>query len=103
MYKLNGTYIYSPSDLITFMESDYVSWMDRFYLECPEAVRPDEDEETDRIIQAKGEEHERTFLAELLADGHDVVDLPRRQRYGDNHPRHEGWPPNHLPGKAGVR
>ena len=75
MYKLNGTYIYSPSDLITFMESDYVSWMDRFYLECPEAVRPDEDEETDRIIQAKGEEHERTFLAELLADGHDVVDL----------------------------
>ena len=75
MYKLNGTYIYSPSDLITFMESDYVSWMDRFYLECPEAVHPDQDEETDRIIQAKGEEHEHTFLAELVADGHDVVDL----------------------------
>ena len=75
VYKLNGTYIYSPSDLITFMESDYVSWMERFYLECPEAVRPDEDEETDRIIQAKGEEHERAFLAELLADGHDVADL----------------------------
>ena len=72
MRKLNGSYIYSPSDLITFMESDYVSWMERLYRECPEAVQPDEDEETDRIIRAKGEEHEQAFLNELLADGHDV-------------------------------
>ena len=50
MRKLNGNYIYSPSDLITFMESDYVSWMERLYFERPDAVQPDEEEETDRII-----------------------------------------------------
>jgi uncharacterized protein len=75
MRKLNGGYIYSPSDLITFMESDYVSWMERFYRECPDAVQPDEVDETDRIIQAKGEEHEQAFLKDLLAGGHDVIDL----------------------------
>lgn len=75
MRKLNGSYIYSPSDLITFMESEYVSWMERFYRECPDAVQPDEEAETDRIVQAKGEEHERTFLNELIDEGHDVIDL----------------------------
>jgi len=81
MRKLKGSHIYSPSDLITFMESDYVSWMERFYLECPDAVQPDEEEEMDRIIRSKGEEHERAFLNELFADGHDVVDLEQFRNY----------------------
>ena len=83
MHKLNGNYIYSPSDLITFMESDYVSWMERFSLECPDTVEPDEAREEDLIIRAKGEEHEETFLEKLLADGHDVIDLKSVREPGE--------------------
>jgi predicted RecB family nuclease len=75
MRKLNGSHIYSPSDLITFMESEYASWMDRYYLECPDGVQPDKDAAEDRILQVMGEQHERAFLRELVDGGHDVVDL----------------------------
>jgi predicted RecB family nuclease len=75
MRKLNGTCIYSPSDLITYLLSEYVSWMDRFHLEFPNTVQPDQDTEEDRILRAKGEEHERVFLKELVCAGHDILDL----------------------------
>jgi len=75
MRKLQGNLTFSPSDLITFMESEYASWMDRFYLEFPGAVQPDQDTAEDRILQARGEEHERAFLCELTDSGHDVCDL----------------------------
>ena len=55
MRKLDGSHIYSVSDLITFMESEYAYWMDRFYLECPSGVQPDKDAVEDRILQAMGE------------------------------------------------
>ena len=57
------------------MESEYASWMDRFYLEFPGAVQPDQDSAEDRILQTRGEEHERTFLRELAGTGRDVCDL----------------------------
>src|SRR5207245_10390561 len=69
------SYIYSPSDLITFMESEYVSWMDRFHLEFPDAAQPDEDKEEDRVVRTRGEEHERAFFKELAGAGHDILDL----------------------------
>lgn len=77
MRKLDGKRIYSPSDLITFMESEYVSWMDRLYLENPDVVQPDPDSVEDEILRAKGDEHERAFLEELIGTGHDVVNLRR--------------------------
>jgi uncharacterized protein len=75
MRKFKGSPIFSPSDLITFMESEYASWMDRLYLEFPDKVQPDKDTPEDRILQAKGEEHERAFLRELAEAGRDVCDL----------------------------
>lgn len=56
---------------MTFMESEYASWMDRFHLEFPDAVQPDQDTAEGRILQARGEEHERTFLCELMMRGRD--------------------------------
>ncbi len=35
----------------------------------------DQDTAEDRILQARAEEHERTFLRELTDSGHDVCDL----------------------------
>src|SRR5258708_6125684 len=75
MRKLNGHCVYSPSDLIRFMESEYASWMDRLYLEIPDSVEPDPDSAEDEILRAKGEEHELAFLGQLIETGHDVVNL----------------------------
>ena len=43
------------------MGSEFVTWMDRFYKECPGAVAPDADSEEQKFIQDKGIEHERAF------------------------------------------
>ena len=75
MPRLQGNLTISLSDLITFMESEYASWMDRFHLEFPDAVQPGQDTAEDRISQARGEEHERAFLCELTGSGRDVCDL----------------------------
>ena len=72
---------FSPSDLINFMGSEFVTWMDRFYKECPSAIEPDPDSEEQQFIQEKGNEHERSFLGILAAQGRQVCDLsgPRDQ------------------------
>ena len=75
MRKTQGNLTFSPSDLKAFVESEYASWMDRFQLEFPDAVQPDQGTAEDRILQARGEEHERRFLRELTDSGHDVCDL----------------------------
>src|ERR1700730_10895513 len=77
MRKLDGHCVYSPSDLIRFMESEYASWMDRLYLEIPNCVEDDPDSGEDKILRAKGEEHELAFLEQLIGTGHDVVNIKR--------------------------
>ena len=41
MRKEEGALIYSPSDLINFIENEFITWMDRYYLEFPGEVQPD--------------------------------------------------------------
>ena len=41
MKKESGTIIYSPTDLIRYLASPFASWLDRYYLENPEAIAPD--------------------------------------------------------------
>ena len=62
MRKDGARFRFSPSDLINFMGSEFVTWMDRFYKECPGEIEPDPDTEEQKIIQDKGLEHERSFL-----------------------------------------
>ena len=69
MRKDGSRLLFSPSDLINFMSSEFVTWMDRFYKEYPGAIEPDADTEEDKIIQDKGLEHERAFLGLLAAQG----------------------------------
>ena len=75
MRKLDGTYIYSPSDLITFLESEYVSWMDRFDLDHPGVADRDETGDSDEILRTKGQEHEQDFLAHLINSKRDVCEV----------------------------
>ena len=94
---------FSPSDLINFMGSEFVTWMDRFYKECPGAIEPDADTEEDKIIQDKGLEHERAFLGRLAAQGRRLCDLSGQPGppglYSGGHAPRRG---DHLPGVPGV-
>ncbi len=72
MKKTASGYVHSPSDLITFMQSPFASYMDHFHLEFPKQVVPDAASEQDALIMRKGIEHEEAFLKSLEADGRDV-------------------------------
>ncbi|MFN8658896.1 MAG: TM0106 family RecB-like putative nuclease [Candidatus Obscuribacterales bacterium] len=75
MYKdATGRLIYSPSDLIVFMESEFASWMDRYSREAPEQTEFSRDE-TDaalELLQKMGIEHERKYLEQLRAADNDI-------------------------------
>jgi predicted RecB family nuclease len=65
MKKLSGSVVYSPSDLVRYFASPFASWMDRYHLERPGEVKPDEETEDQKLIAETGNQHERNVLAEL--------------------------------------
>ena len=58
-------YRFSPSDLINYVRSEFITWMDRFYVDHPGEAEPDPDSEEMQIVQDKGIEHELNFVAAL--------------------------------------
>ena len=78
MYFASGQLVYSPSDLITFMESEYASAMERLKLnddEISELV--DEADVVLSSLQAKGYAHEDAFTERLKTLGKDVLETKR--------------------------
>jgi uncharacterized protein len=65
MKKQHGSLIFSPSDLVRYFASPFASWMDRYHLERPGEVKPDEETEDQKLIAETGNEHERNVLTEL--------------------------------------
>ncbi len=82
MQKSGGVLIYSPSDLITFLSDPFSSWMDRRYLEAPDSVQPDPDDESSKLIRKKGLQHEADFLAQLHRESKDVCVITERNQAG---------------------
>ena len=72
MYKEAGDFVYSPSDLIVFSESRFASWMERYHLEFPEIVEPDEESEAEKFMKERGHVHEKAWLDKLCTEGRDV-------------------------------
>ena len=70
-----GELLYSPSDLVRYLASPFASWMDRYYLEHPDAVTPDETSAEDKLIAETGQAHERTVLADLKAAHTGIVEI----------------------------
>ncbi|MSQ13306.1 MAG: TM0106 family RecB-like putative nuclease [Dehalococcoidia bacterium] len=85
---------FSPSDLSVFLESEFASWMDRWYLErnrrssgqlrtdskpfhlfTTSQATPDQPDEEARLFQGKGMAHETAFLARLRAEGNQVTEI----------------------------
>ncbi len=77
MIKQRGQLIYSPSDLIRFMESPFASWMERFYLEYPEQIKPDEESPEQKLIFETGNKHELEFLNKLRSEKRDICEIHR--------------------------
>lgn len=78
MKKHDGKIIYSPSDLIRYLASPYASWMDRYHLENPGVLTPDEDSEDRKLIAKTGDEHEQVVLQELKTETKGLVEIDRK-------------------------
>lgn len=96
MQRQENQLIFSPSDLVTYLEGDFASWMDRLYAERQTgqttaidqahashapllAIRPDESDEEMQLVAQKGQEHEQEFLQHLIEEGREVVQIPQGQ------------------------
>jgi uncharacterized protein len=65
MRKIDNKIIYSPSDLITYMESEFDSWADRYALEFPDEVEKDAIDPSLQLVSEHGNKHEDLFLQHL--------------------------------------
>lgn len=76
MQYLNGRYLYSPSDLITYMDSPFASAMDRRLLHDPLLQkRMDPKDPLLEHLAKRGHAHEDEFVAKLKSEGRDVVEI----------------------------
>ncbi len=59
------------------MESQFITWMERYNLEFPDKVNPDEIDESLKILQKKGIEHENEFLKQLKKEDKLIAEIPQ--------------------------
>ncbi len=84
MQKLDGTVIYSASDLVGYLECEHLTTLERAAFET-DLERPDRVDPELEVLQRRGEEHERNYLAHLQEMGRLVV--TGRLDRGPNPPR----------------
>ncbi len=84
--------ILSPSDLMRFQGCVHATTLDLSWLNRAErgadtsAVKPADDSESAKLLQKKGDAHERAFLDELKADGIGVHEIEtKRASFDDAH------------------
>src|ERR1700730_6743316 len=77
MQKRSGAVVYSPSDLIRYFASPFASWMDRYYLENPDGITPDEEREDQKLVAQTGDRHEMSVLTELKAGTPELVEISK--------------------------
>ncbi len=75
MHERDNQILFSPSDLNAFLECEHLTQLElavaRHELERPVAENPQAD-----LVKRKGDEHEAAYLAQLLADGRTVTEIP---------------------------
>lgn len=76
MQLLDGTPVYSATDLVGFLACGH-----RFELERAAmaglVTKPIRNDPTIELVQERGEEHEKRYLADLRAQGRTIVEIPR--------------------------
>lgn len=74
----SGILIFSPSDLVRYLESPFSSWMDRHHLEHPQALTPDPQSEDMKLIAETGKTHEAIILKDWKAKVPALVEIHDR-------------------------
>lgn len=69
--------VYSPSDLIQFIESPFASWLDRLQLECPGRYPCDDRAPELELLKDAGNQHELQFLESLRSSGREITSISR--------------------------
>src|SRR3984885_8087038 len=82
MYVRDGKLVFSPSDLTNFLESRFISFMDRLLGENDARAVKDPADEALEIIRERGMEHERKYLENLKSSGKDVVEIQANAENG---------------------
>jgi len=72
-------WLFSPSDLVTFMQSPYASGMERLRVIDKDRYEPlmDAEDPLLRNLAQKGLDHEEAFTSSLIAQGRDVLETKR--------------------------
>jgi predicted RecB family nuclease len=70
----DGTILLSPSDVTAYLACEHLTQLE-LKVARGEIVKPDAEDTQAELIRRKGEEHERGYLAQLLADGRDLVTI----------------------------
>jgi len=70
----NGLLSFSPSDVTAYLECEHLTQLE-LKVARGEIVKPHVEDAQAQLIRRKGEEHERAYLAQLVADGRDVVTI----------------------------
>src|SRR5689334_7954542 len=73
MQRYGDKTLYSASDLVGFLECEHATTLDTAHLVTP-MTRAIDDEST-ALIQAKGVDHERSFLESLRAQGLRIAEI----------------------------
>ncbi|WP_053764628.1 TM0106 family RecB-like putative nuclease [Leptospirillum ferriphilum] len=74
MQFLNGTRIYSATDLIHFLACRHHTFLDIVDLHTP-LPKAESDPEAE-LLQDKGKEHEKAYLQKLKSNGHQILEIP---------------------------
>ncbi len=75
MQQHNGEILFSPSDLNAFLECEHLTQLE-LAVARHELARPADENPQADLVKRKGDEHEAAYLAQLRADGRDVVTIP---------------------------
>ncbi len=84
MQKSEGHLLFSPSDIVCFVNGSFASWMDRYNCEFPGLVSRDTGDATNELLQKKGYDHESQSFEKMKAEFGEFVDLskvPRTDRF----------------------
>src|SRR3954470_2510919 len=87
IYSPDGSRLYSPRDLVAYLEGDFAAWCERMQLERGRAggagsselewATPDEKDPELALVARMGEEYEKRYLASLRQREPKLVELTR--------------------------
>ena len=74
---------FSPTDLVLFLTSPYVSWMTQYDKLFPKKIERDPEDEQLSLLKSEGIRHEERFLNELTSSGRSVFEIPQEGKFED--------------------